>query len=58
MEWILIFVKPITQAIPSVCISLTLKSSVTIKLFQNGNDSIAYVEEIYLLCLNKLCKTD
>ena len=49
IEWIVIFVKPVTKAIPSICNSLTLKSSVTIKLFQNGNDSIACVEEIYLL---------
>jgi len=54
LEWIVLFEKHVTQAIPSKCNRLTLKSSVTIKLFQNGNDSIAYVEEIYLLCLNKL----
>jgi len=55
MEWIVLFEKHVTCAIPSIYNSLILKSSVTIKLFQNGNDSIACVEEIYLLCLNKLC---
>lgn len=58
MEWFVIFENPVTQAIPSICNSPALKSNVTIKLFQNGNDSIAYVEEIDLLCLNKLCISD
>lgn len=58
MEWTVPFEKPVTQAIPLIHNSLTFKSSVTIKLFQNGNDSIAYVEKIYSLCLNKLCNSD
>ena len=53
MEWIVRFGKPVTQAILSICNGLTLKFSVTIKLFQNENDFIAYFEEIYLICLNK-----